>query len=223
MRNPLPGVRIPMKGSASFGYQRTPGHVHQGVDLFVEIGRPIEATAAGVVTHASTVLAKGFSGYGRHVVVKTDDGVWQLHAHMDEVHVARGQRVEVGDVIGTVGDTCFRYPKSGREYFSETSVERCDDPQLHFEISPNPYPQKSEAPRLNAARWIAEDPHPSLIEEARGRLRRARKTRQKKRPARKGAAPPAAPFGRSLPSSFWADSRRSRSSWDYPSERVGRP
>ena len=209
MRSPVASARIPRSGSSSFGYRRSPTHVHQGLDFFAPIGTPIEATAAGVVTHASAELERGFSGYGRHVVIETDSGVWQLHAHLDEVQVAPGQRVKAGERLGTVGDTCFRLPGDG-ELLADTAAERCQEPQLHFEVSPAPYPQESEARRLDAAAWLDVQPgQPSTVDAPTVPKRRQTQRTPKGAPA---AGPPfeLAPFW-----SFWQVSRRSLSSWDY--------
>ena len=67
-----------------------------------DLGAPVVAAAAGVVTTAYTT-PKG--GYGLWVVVDHGNGESSLYAHLASVTVAVGQRVDQGTMIGTVGDT----------------------------------------------------------------------------------------------------------------------
>lgn len=142
---------FPRSGILSFAYQRSATHRHQGIDLPAPEGTPVYATAGGTVTHAATQLAPGFSRYGSHVVV--DHGRrWQLYAHLADVAVHAGQRVRAGDLLGTVGRTCYR---------REDPQALCSSPHLHFEVSPRAYPQDSEAPRVDPVAWLeARNAHP---------------------------------------------------------------
>ena len=143
---PVPGVIAPTRGILSFGYRRSPTHTHQGIDLHAPIGTPVYAAASGTVVRAFSNLAPGFSGYGRGVVVD-GGGVWFLYSHMDKVGVRVGQRVAKGSPLGTVGRTCFN--KSNPQ-------KLCNRPHVHFEVSPRPYPQGSEMPRLDPAPWLQD-------------------------------------------------------------------
>jgi murein DD-endopeptidase MepM/ murein hydrolase activator NlpD len=144
-------LAIPSGRITSFGYRRREEHTHQGVDLGAPIGTPVYAMAPGVVTHASNVFLRGFSGYGRVVVVAspataTTPPIWYLYAHLDQALVPRGASVRAGQLIATVGSTCF----------NETDPSKaCDGPHLHFETSPRPYPQDSEASRIDPAQVFA--------------------------------------------------------------------
>lgn len=145
---PTPAAaKLPTSGIRSFGYERTGSHTHQGIDLVAPLGSPVESMARGVVTHASSELAQGFSGYGRHVVVRVGDaGPWLLYAHLDAVLVTPGERVTKGQQIGTVGRTCFD---------RSDPAKLCSAAHLHFEVSPRAYPQASEAKRMDPIRWLA--------------------------------------------------------------------
>jgi murein DD-endopeptidase MepM/ murein hydrolase activator NlpD len=59
---------------------------------------------------------------------------------MDEVWVGPGEIVQTGEQIGTVGRTCFTV---------ENPARMCGGSHLHFEASPRPYPQDSEAWRYD--------------------------------------------------------------------------
>ena len=75
-------------------------HIHTGVDLAAHAGTPVHAAAAGVVR-------AGFdpSGAGIYVVEVVDEHVRLLYCHLRRVHIADGQLVVPGDVIGDVGAT----------------------------------------------------------------------------------------------------------------------
>lgn len=78
----------------------TPGAMHAGLDIGAAIGTPVVAARDGEVIEA------GWAGvYGLSVVI--DHGLLGMtrYAHMDEIKVSKGQRVRVGEVIGTVGNT----------------------------------------------------------------------------------------------------------------------
>lgn len=137
---------IPTAGILSFGYQRSPTHVHQGVDLVAPVGTLVYSPVAGTVRFASERWQQGFSGYGA-VVVVSDGSVELLFAHLSRVDVTPGEQVQRGQVLGAVGRTAFT-----RE---DHAALLQSGPHLHFEVSPSPYPQDSEAPRLDPVAWLA--------------------------------------------------------------------
>ncbi len=88
------------------------GTNHNGVDLAVETGTPVMASAKGVVTQA------GWNGgYGICIYVEHEDGEETRYAHLSECLVEVGQEVNQEDVIGYSGNT-----------------GRSTGPHLHFEI-----------------------------------------------------------------------------------------
>lgn len=131
--------QLPRSGPRSYLYPRGSGHWHRGIDLPARTGTPVYAVVPGTVTHAVRSHTPGFSGYGRTVVVRIGD-VRTLYAHLEDVHVHEGQELRAGDVVGTVGRTCYEADDPSR---------LCTAPHLHFEVSPRAYPQDSEAPRLD--------------------------------------------------------------------------
>jgi murein DD-endopeptidase MepM/ murein hydrolase activator NlpD len=143
---PVPGVAFPRTGRLiAFGYKRTEDHTHQGVDLGAPVGTPVYAARGGRVTHAHSSVRRGFSGYGRVVVIETEPTnatpeIYYMYAHLEDVLVSPGQFVKTGDQIGTVGRTCFR---------TEDPTHMCGGAHLHFEASPRAYPQHSEAWRYD--------------------------------------------------------------------------
>ncbi len=122
-------ARRPSATSPSrFGARRSGSTRHKGVDLYAPKGTPVSAPAAGVVVRAQTEYVDGFDDLGRLVVVKLDDGGGELlAAHLEGVSVAQGQRVQEGDVLGTVGDTAF--PRRNPSARFDTSK-----PHTHVEL-----------------------------------------------------------------------------------------
>ncbi|MBE1236734.1 M23 family metallopeptidase [Phaeovibrio sulfidiphilus] len=95
---------------------------HEGVDMGAPRGTPIAATAPGKVVYA------GWRGrYGRVVDVDHGVGLLTRYAHMDAITVQMGQKLEKGDVIGTVGST-----------------GRSTGPHLHYEIRVNGRPRNPQ-------------------------------------------------------------------------------
>lgn len=67
-----------------------------------DAGDPVVASAPGVVVKAD---ASSTRGYGHHVVLEHGSGESTVYAHLDEVHVVTGQRVDQGSQLGTLGST----------------------------------------------------------------------------------------------------------------------
>ncbi|MGD0709165.1 MAG: M23 family metallopeptidase, partial [Anaerolineaceae bacterium] len=98
-----------------------------GVDIDAPRGTIIHAAASGTVVWAGYGLLSGDQGnkddpYGMAVVVRHDFGfeghrLSTVYAHMEQVLVQVGQRVQAGDPLGLVGDTGF-----------------ATGPHVHFEV-----------------------------------------------------------------------------------------
>jgi murein DD-endopeptidase MepM/ murein hydrolase activator NlpD len=87
---------------------------HHGVEFFNSRGTPVLAAAPGRVVVAGEDTATRYGPdkdfYGRLVVIEHDRSfleqpVFSLYGHLESVQVAAGQRVETGDMLGTVGAT----------------------------------------------------------------------------------------------------------------------
>lgn len=111
--------------SSGFGERAAPCYgcstIHMGIDFNPGLGAPIYSIAAGVVKQAED----GNGGYGNYVYIDhgnlLGDGqnITSLYAHMQHGSVALkvGDTVQVGDFIGTVGQT-----------------GQATGPHLHFEL-----------------------------------------------------------------------------------------
>ncbi|MCL2009111.1 MAG: M23 family metallopeptidase, partial [Synergistaceae bacterium] len=73
---------------------------HDGIDIPVPNGTPIQAAASGVV-----VEARAFRGYGYTVILDHKNGMKTLYAHCSRLAVEKGESVENGQVIAYAGRT----------------------------------------------------------------------------------------------------------------------
>ena len=101
------GFIRPIEGriSGQFGGQRIlnniPKSPHQGMDIAAKEGTPVKASSGGEV-----VLAYPNLFYSGNVVVLDHGfGLQTVYAHLKDINVKRGDKVEQGDIIGTVGQT----------------------------------------------------------------------------------------------------------------------
>jgi hypothetical protein len=110
---PTPSTRI----TSPYGPRTYPfSGFHAGVDVGAAapgtIGDPIWSMDDGVVTFVGMA-----GGYGKTVLVDHGNGVNTRYAHLDRILVSRGQEVDRGTTVGTLGNT-----------------GRSTGPHLHFEI-----------------------------------------------------------------------------------------
>jgi murein DD-endopeptidase MepM/ murein hydrolase activator NlpD len=125
---PLPSVATVVLG---YGWQIHPatGKVffNSGLDLLAATGTRVRAVGAGTVAFAGKQ-----GSYGNLVVVNHQQGRQSRYAHLKSVAVSTGQKVNKGDLLGTVGST--GKPTSTQSH-------------LHFEMRYN-----------SSLGWVAEDP-----------------------------------------------------------------
>lgn len=109
----------------SWGFPRSGGRTHKGVDMFASRGEPIYAVQAGRAVSSSNRLG------GITVHLYSNEGFEYYYAHLDSRAFSGTKQVSQGEVVGYNGD-------SGNA--------RGGSPHLHFEIRPggggpvNPYP-----------------------------------------------------------------------------------
>ncbi len=113
------GLIWPVNGSVAspFGWRCLEGicRMHEGIDIAVGYGTPIQAAAAG------TVIYTGWEGgYGNLIVIDHGGGLATAYAHQERFAVGNGAHVAQGQVIGYVGCT-----------------GHCYGPHLHFEVRVN--------------------------------------------------------------------------------------
>jgi len=105
--------------TSPFGYRRDPftgrKSFHTGIDIASPTGTPIKLTLDGTVSYT------GYSAvYGNYVIVTHSGGYQSMYGHMHTIKVRRGQVLNQGGIIGTVGNT-----------------GRSTGPHVHFSIYKN--------------------------------------------------------------------------------------
>jgi murein DD-endopeptidase MepM/ murein hydrolase activator NlpD len=94
----------PVYGNITSGYgPRSNGEserMHNGIDIPVPNGTPVQAAATGIVAEA-----RMYRGYGYTVIIDHVDKTQTLYAHCSDLAVKKGDRVLRGQVIAYAGDT----------------------------------------------------------------------------------------------------------------------
>ncbi len=143
----LPKLKFPVPSgtlSSPFGYRR--GIFHTGLDIRAPQGDDVLACADGQVVCAGT--RKGYRSYGRTVLIDHGRNVFTLYAHLSNIHVTAGQKVQRGQKIACVGCT-----------------GRATAPHLHLEVRVgdrafDPYAcfSHSELKRIDVAKGFGGSP-----------------------------------------------------------------
>ena len=144
-RSPVSGENVVL--SSEFGWRRSPFthelELHTGLDFAAPLGTSVLAPSEGVVAWTGAVAPNRRGDWwrlGRTVVLRHGESYRTFFGHLDALAVRPGDRVEVGDPLGTVGETGW------------TSA-----PHLHYEVR-----------HLVAGRWVAVDPRDHLVDAEAG-------------------------------------------------------
>ena len=76
---------------------------HSGIDLAAPKGTPVKAPNNGIVVFSM----EGLLSPGNTIVLDHGLGLFTSYYHLDTIDVKKGDKVEKGDIIGTVGTTGF--------------------------------------------------------------------------------------------------------------------
>jgi murein DD-endopeptidase MepM/ murein hydrolase activator NlpD len=85
--------------TSSFGVRNR--KMHYGIDIKVYIGDTIVAAFGGKVRIVNTEQ----KGYGKYIVIRHDNGLETIYAHLSKQLVEINQTVKAGEVIGLGGNT----------------------------------------------------------------------------------------------------------------------
>ncbi|MBI2120506.1 MAG: peptidoglycan DD-metalloendopeptidase family protein [Parcubacteria group bacterium] len=81
---------------------------HNGMDFRASRGTPVKSPSGGtVIGTGDTDKACPKGSYGKWVLIRHNNGLSSLLAHLDLIKVAEGQSVSVGDIIGYSGNTGY--------------------------------------------------------------------------------------------------------------------
>jgi len=82
---------------------------HHGVEFLNKFGTPVYAAGDGVVIFAGpdkdAIYSPWMNFYGNVVVIKHNDDLFTLYAHLSKIDIEAGGAVQVGDKIGEVGQS----------------------------------------------------------------------------------------------------------------------
>jgi len=98
---------IPVEGiiSGVYGSQRIlngkPRWPHYGIDIAAKLGTMIKSSGSGLVTMAEDDLYYT----GGTVIMDHGHGISTIYSHLENVLVSVGDKINKGDIIGTVGST----------------------------------------------------------------------------------------------------------------------
>lgn len=90
--------------TSDYGYRNHPvlkkGKMHRGIDIKASVGTDLRASFTGEVTNVSTN-----SSYGKMIEIQRNDGLKIRYAHLSNIKVSKGEKIEVGEIIGQTGKT----------------------------------------------------------------------------------------------------------------------
>ena len=90
----------PVIGDITSNFGQRGSRYHYGIDIKLETGDSVHNAFEGTVR-----IAKKSYTYGNVVVVRHNNGLETLYAHLDNILVEPGDAIEAGDLIGYGGNT----------------------------------------------------------------------------------------------------------------------
>ena len=91
---------LPYRGNLTslFGWRKY--RPHYGTDIDLETGDEVVSAFDGMVR-----LAKYYQGYGNCVIIRHNNGLETVYAHLSRILVESGQKLDAGTIIGLGGNT----------------------------------------------------------------------------------------------------------------------
>lgn len=99
-------LMMPVKGKivSFFGHYKDSKfnvtHFQSGINIQADRGEPIRAVYSG-----QTLFSSWFKGFGNMLIIDHGDHYYTVYAHLEEQFKSKGDPVEAGEVIATVGDS----------------------------------------------------------------------------------------------------------------------
>lgn len=88
------------------GYYKSPDH--NGIDIKANLGTPVLASEDGEVVALGDQDRYCYkAGYGKYIVIRHNNNLTTLYAHLSLIIVSLNQKVKRGEIIGYVGNTGF--------------------------------------------------------------------------------------------------------------------
>ncbi|HQQ93466.1 MAG TPA: peptidoglycan DD-metalloendopeptidase family protein [Bacteroidia bacterium] len=94
------GFTLPFQGNLTslFGWRKY--RPHYGTDIDLVTGQEVVACFDGMVR-----VARYYKGYGNCVIIRHNNGLETVYAHLSKILVESGQKIESGTVLGLGGNT----------------------------------------------------------------------------------------------------------------------
>jgi len=99
-------LNMPVKGKivAFFGPHKNKKfktvNFQSGIEIKADVGEPIRAVYDGQILYASW-----FKGYGNMIIIDHKNNYYTVYAHAQDLFASKGDAVEKGEVVATVGDS----------------------------------------------------------------------------------------------------------------------
>lgn len=71
-----------------------------GIEIKADRGEPIRSVFDGQILYADW-----FKGYGNMIIIDHGENYYTVYAHAEELFASKGDNIDMGDVVATVGDS----------------------------------------------------------------------------------------------------------------------
>ncbi|OJJ23267.1 hypothetical protein BKI52_02615 [marine bacterium AO1-C] len=97
--------------TSKYGWRRD--HFHPGIDLTAGTGSQVIAAASGTIIQVGKGCQAGNmrcqKGLGNYVAIDHHNGYYTAYFHLTTLNVKQGQKVKVGQVLGSEGNTGYSF------------------------------------------------------------------------------------------------------------------
>jgi septal ring factor EnvC (AmiA/AmiB activator) len=99
-------LNMPVKGKIIIGFGSYKNkklnlvNFQSGIEIKADRGEPIRAVFDGEILYADW-----FKGYGNMIIIDHGENYYTVYAHAEELFASKGDNIDMGDVVGTVGDS----------------------------------------------------------------------------------------------------------------------
>ena len=120
--------------NSTFGWRGR--RVHSGIDLQLHWGDTVNAAFDGVVR-----VSKYGRGYGNYIIIRHENGLETLYAHLQKRFISKNDTVHAGSLIGLGGST--GRSTGAHLHFETRFLGRPIDPELFIDFQQNRLKQQS--------------------------------------------------------------------------------
>jgi hypothetical protein len=123
---PVNSTRI----TSPFGSRTIPKkEFHTGIDIGA-VNPGIAGDSVWSMSSGKVIRANRYGGYGNCIIIDHGEGILSFYAHLFTIAVKKGQNIETGELIGTMGNTGKSY--GVHLHFEIRSNNKVVDPLFYF-------------------------------------------------------------------------------------------